>query len=106
MALFLIFFRYSEIAPTRSHIPVIPEYKDPKKLAEYLIYLDKNDDKYAEYFWWKPYYQVDDQTSERGKAYCDMCEALHLNNVKKESITKLHDWWTVKAQCKNVMKLR
>ena len=85
---------------------MIPKYKDPKKLADYLHYLDQNDDKYAEYFWWKSYYRVDEQTVERGKAYCDMCEALHLKDVKKESITQLHEWWTVKANCQNVMKLK
>ena len=95
---------YKDIAPYHSHISVIPDYKDPKALADYLYYLDANDDKYAEYFWWKYFYHNNNMAVQRAQAYCELCEALHMENLPREHITKLREWWVTEAKCQNGFK--
>ena len=95
---------YKETAPYHSYIAVAPDFKDPKALADHLLYLDQNDEKYAEYFWWKEFYVNTVNTFERGQSFCDLCEALHMENLPREHITKLKEWWVDQAQCKNVLK--
>ena len=96
---------YTEIAPTHSHIAVIPDYLDPKSLAEYLHFLDDDDSKYAEYFWWKPYYSNVKKAYDRGQAWCDLCEMLHTTGLEQKSIANLHELWTTSAKCGNVMRM-
>ena len=47
---------YSKMAPTKSYIDAT-QFESPKKLADYLTYLDKNITAYAEYFEWKNIFQ-------------------------------------------------
>ena len=42
---------YDTIAPPKSYINVF-DFKNVHELAEYLLYLDKNDTAYNEYFRW------------------------------------------------------
>ena len=98
-------FNYQDTAPYHSYISVVPEYKDPKALADYLHYLDTNDDKYAEYFWWKSFYHNYGNPDERAQGFCDLCEALHMENLPREHITKLREWWVTEAKCQNVFRL-
>ena len=43
---------YKLVAPENSYIH-IEDFESPKELAEYLLYLDSNDDEYNKYFEWK-----------------------------------------------------
>ena len=43
---------YKLVAPEHSYIH-IEDFEGPKELAEYLLYLDSNDDEYNKYFEWK-----------------------------------------------------
>ena len=45
------------MAPPHSHIN-IRDFDSPKELADYLLYLDKNDTAYLSYFWWKDHYRA------------------------------------------------
>ena len=47
---------YKTFAIPNSYIDV-QDFGSPKKLAEYLLYLDGNDTAYREYFTWKKHYQ-------------------------------------------------
>ena len=47
---------YDSILPPHSYINAM-EFGSPKDLAEYLKYLDQNEEKYLEYFWWRKHYQ-------------------------------------------------
>jgi len=42
-----------EFTPSNHSIINVDEFKGPKELAEFILYLDKNDEKYNEYFLWK-----------------------------------------------------
>ena len=46
-----------KIAPPHSYIDV-RDFKSPKHLADYLLYLDKNHTAYMSYFKWKEHYDV------------------------------------------------
>ena len=43
---------YKKKAPPKSYIDVL-DFESPKQLAEFLLKLDKNDEEYMSYFWWK-----------------------------------------------------
>nr|CAH0099095.1 unnamed protein product [Daphnia galeata] len=47
---------YDKIAPPHSFINAA-KFENMRKLADYLILLDKNDTLYNEYFWWKPFFE-------------------------------------------------
>ena len=43
---------YTKMAPPKSYIHV-NDFETPKHLADYLLFLDKKEDDYQSYFWWK-----------------------------------------------------
>ena len=43
---------YKKRAPPKSFIDVM-DFESPGHLAEFLLELDRNDDEYLSYFWWK-----------------------------------------------------
>ena len=53
--------QFNRVLPPNSYIDVM-DFDSPKALAEYLKYLDQNEDKYMEYFWWWKYYEWVRQT--------------------------------------------
>ena len=67
-----------KVAPPHSYIDV-RDFKSPKHLAEYLLYLDKNDEEYISYFHWKIYYKV--SMAHRDKdTLCEVCRYLTEDN--------------------------
>ena len=86
---------YSAIAPPHSYINAL-DYT-PKELAEYLTLLHLNDHLYAEYFWWKPHYQVFNSISLASNVFCDICEALH--RPKRKVVTGLQNWFVNSRHC-------
>jgi alpha-1,3-fucosyltransferase len=48
--------KYSKILPPHSYIDAL-DFQTPKHLAQYLEYLDENEDRYLEYFWWRDFYE-------------------------------------------------
>ncbi len=70
------------------------DYKTPKDLADYLIYLSNNKTAYNQYFMWKKYQSVN-LRSAKNHDLCKMCIKLHLESVfgiqyKSINITKLY----------------
>jgi len=49
---------YRAIAPEHSFINAL-DFSSPAKLAEYLHFLDENDELYLDYFDWKSHYRVE-----------------------------------------------
>ena len=64
-----------DVVPPGSFISV-QDFPSVKALAEYLLYLDKNDTAYNEYFSWKSKFAGQQKLRFRYAA-CDICEALH-----------------------------
>lgn len=66
---------YKTFAIPNSYIDV-QDFGSPKKLAEYLLYLDGNDTAYREYFNWKKHYQ-----HIAPKRACTLCKQLHNESL-------------------------
>lgn len=68
---------YSFYAPKSAFVNAL-DFKSPKDLADYLIYLDSNPDEYNSYFKWKKYVKMDERKSIGSGYLCEMCIKLHL----------------------------
>ncbi|KZS21878.1 Alpha--fucosyltransferase C [Daphnia magna] len=90
---------YAAIAPPHSYINAL-DYT-PHQLAEYLNELDRNDTLYAEYFWWKPHYRVNNLYETNRQVFCDLCEALHSTPLEKSTVKGLQTWYMKQAYCVN-----
>ena len=88
-----------KIAPPNSYIDV-RDFKSPKHLAEYLLYLDKNDTAYMEYFNWRRDYRV--KSGPRASLFCQLCRFLHTNNSPK--IMDFNFWFFNKSECNDPYK--
>ena len=87
-----------KMTPPHSYIDT-RHFKSPKHLAEYLLYLDKNDEEYMSYFAWRKYYEV--LRNRRGPIalFCRLCKYLHT--VKSSKIVENYaDWYFNKSGCK------
>ena len=85
---------YSEFAPEKSFIDV-RDFESVEKVSEYLLYLDKNETAYAEYFEWKNYFSISDNSDD---VFCQLCQALHEDATPKV-YQDLHQWWQTDANC-------
>ncbi|XP_040574510.1 alpha-(1,3)-fucosyltransferase C [Lepeophtheirus salmonis] len=90
---------YKSIAPPHSYISVY-DHANPKKVAKYLQYLDDNDEKYAEFFWWKDYYEIRNQAEDRAQSYCKLCEDLW--NSPPKVYDNIENWWVRQSFCKKI----
>ncbi len=70
------------MAPPHSYIDV-KDFASVKDLADYITFLDNNDQAYISYFWWKPHYKVMIRQNTRYSyasekhSVCEMCKKLH-----------------------------
>lgn len=76
------------------------DFSSVKALADYLIYLDKNDTAYNEYFNWKSKYELN---KDRGWVFadiwvCDICRKLHTDYSVKV-YNNLSDFWSREKDC-------
>ncbi|XP_039258879.2 4-galactosyl-N-acetylglucosaminide 3-alpha-L-fucosyltransferase FUT5-like [Styela clava] len=71
---------YEAIAPTGSFI-YAEDFSSMKELAEYIVYLDQNDDAYLEYLEWTTMKPSELPEYGRQTGWCQICRALHGINV-------------------------
>ncbi|XP_018010964.1 glycoprotein 3-alpha-L-fucosyltransferase A [Hyalella azteca] len=93
---------YEETAPPHSFINVF-DFPSVRHLADYLIYLDKNDTAYNEYFQWKINYEaVNSETNfythNKSVSWCQLCEKLHTDKEVRIH-TDLHEWTSPSPSC-------
>jgi hypothetical protein len=79
---------YEKFAPHKSYIN-INDYESPLKLAQYLNYLDKNDNDYIKYFDW-----INNYGTYRLSQWCQLCQKLNDVTEPEKSYSNLTDWWT------------
>ena len=77
---------YETIAPNTSYINV-NDFKNPKDLAKYLLLLDKNDDKYLDYFQWFDKVKYYEQNWR-----CELCKMLHDENLPHKVYKNVTQW--------------
>ncbi len=105
--------QYKKIALKNSYIDA-QVFNTPKSLADYLIYLNKNDTAYFEYFDSKlrlfetlqTHVNSDNETYEEPRddftPFCHMCQKLHDQNYlnsDKNSIVKISKWFNPSTEC-------
>ena len=88
-----------KVAPPHSYIDV-RDFKSPKHLAQYLLYLDKNDDEYMSYFKWKQNYKMTLGDIHSTPVFCQLCEYLFKNNTRKV-YRSFNSWFFKESQCEN-----
>ncbi|XP_078381357.1 LOW QUALITY PROTEIN: glycoprotein 3-alpha-L-fucosyltransferase A-like [Oculina patagonica] len=87
-----------DVVPQGSFISV-QDFPSVKALAEYLMYLDKNDTAYNEYFSWKQEF-VYEQRSRFRYAACDICDALHNECLKPKVYHDIFKtFWNEEVDC-------
>ncbi|XP_035691978.1 alpha-(1,3)-fucosyltransferase 7-like [Branchiostoma floridae] len=82
---------YERVAPPNSFIHV-DDFGSPEALANYLKYLDQNDDEYNRYFAWKtaPPKNLPDYESR----FCEVCKKLlQVSRTERKVYTDLDRWW-------------
>ncbi|XP_066273253.1 alpha-(1,3)-fucosyltransferase 7-like [Branchiostoma lanceolatum] len=82
---------YERVVPPNSFIHV-DDFESPEALANYLKYLDQNDDKYNEYFAWKtkPPKTLPDFESR----FCEVCKKLlEAPPTERKVYTDVDKWW-------------
>ncbi|XP_078666669.1 alpha-(1,3)-fucosyltransferase 7-like [Branchiostoma floridae x Branchiostoma belcheri] len=82
---------YERLAPPHSYIHV-DDFKSPKQLANYLMMLDKDKDKYNSYFKWKT--QPPKNIPLEEGVWCNLCRELTNRCPNKRKLyTNLRGWF-------------
>ena len=88
------FVDYEAFLPPKSYIDV-QNFTSPKHLADYLIFLDQNDDLYDEYFAWKESYHC---ISGMLDYVCRMCKYFH-DHFNDHQVRDLKQIWNPDRDC-------
>ena len=79
---------YSQVAPPHSFINAL-DFESPRKLAEYLNFLDKNSSEYLKYFQWKSGYTTSGYGAHIRPGLCRLC-AILCNGFEITFISEKH----------------
>jgi hypothetical protein len=87
---------YSYFVPKSGYINSL-DFKSPKHLVEYLIYLDSNRTAYNDYFKWKRHVTFHEKIITNSiNVMCDICIRLHMDDqfgVKRQVLGNLSNYW-------------
>ncbi len=84
---------YSQIAPPHSYVNVL-DFASLRGLAAHLRRLHEDDAKFAEYFWWRDYYETRKTGNFVQAYYCEICRRLHNPEEEaKSSKDNFSQWW-------------
>lgn len=89
------------LLPPRSFLHV-DDFASVEALADYLRYLDRNNERYLKYHEWRDSYKVINEHGYFGSAskhYCRVCEALHYNPSASKVYEKLEEFWNKNRDC-------
>ena len=88
--------RYDHYIPSTGYIDV-RNFTSPRKLAEYIDYLDRNTTAYLEYFQWRQYALH----IKIPKYMCELCLKLFLDDKdqKQQTLEHIDEYWNRKNQC-------
>ena len=81
---------YSVVGPPNSFINT-KDFPTVEKLANYLLYLDKNDDEYIKYLEYKEHYILDNISGFR-TSFCRLCEKLNNPSEPYKVYDNLEKW--------------
>ena len=96
---------YKALAIPGSYINVF-DFSSLKELADYLLYLDQNDDEYNKYFEWKNRYKVGGCLRGLNMAnhypwMCDICAAANNSTIfnQPKFYKKIQDFYDPEKKC-------
>ena len=87
-----------KVAPPHSYIDV-RDFTSPQHLAQYLLYLDKNNTEYVSYFYWKKHYEVISGHYSMTHVFCMFCKFLHQNNTI-HVLDDFKEWFYNRSGCR------
>ncbi len=88
---------YTQVAPPHSFINAL-DFESPRKLAEFLHFLDKNSTEYFKYFAWKPLYKTFGYWAHAEPGLCKLCAMLN-GAIPFESHEDFMSWWYPPGTC-------
>lgn len=91
---------YDYYVPRSGYINAL-DFKSPKDLAKYLLYLDSNKTAYNSYFKWKKHVQFVHNQPHEG-TFCEMCLRLNLDYYRQQETNIIKDlslFWSKKRDC-------
>lgn len=89
------------LLPPRSYL-YADDFADVNALADYLRYLDRDDERYLGYHEWRDRYRVINEHGYFGSVsrhYCRVCEALHYNPAVPKVYARLEHFWSKEKDC-------
>ena len=86
---------YAQYAPPNSYVNVA-DFRSPKDLADYLLFISKNDALYNKYFDWKKNYRV---VRKPLNGWCDLCQKLNDPTMQSKSYESIARWWYDDVPC-------
>ncbi|XP_066953139.1 alpha-(1,3)-fucosyltransferase C-like [Macrobrachium rosenbergii] len=89
---------YTAKLPPKSYIDALA-FPTAKSLAVYLMFLNKNDAAYNEYFRWKAYHQFPSEWGLLAKPWCELCARLHDDQSQK--VYDISKWFIEDSRCIN-----
>lgn len=91
---------YERFAPPHSSNNVT-DFGSAKELVGFLHQLDKKNEEYLSYFWWRDFYRVvSDEHRMRMASFCDLCALLNDEDRESQYQEDLDQWWNKKANTK------
>ena len=81
---------YTKFAPPHSYINALVDFKSPKELADYLLFLNSNDQLYARYFDWRKDYTI---SIFDPKGWCHLCKLVNDLTVPNKVYSDIQHWW-------------
>ncbi|KAM8976264.1 alpha-(1,3)-fucosyltransferase 4 [Pelodytes ibericus] len=84
-------YNYEMFIPRNSFIHV-DDFSSPRKLARYLMLLDKNTHLYRRYFTWKRHYDIH-ESSFWDEHYCSACKAVKTAGNHYRTASDLASWF-------------
>lgn len=91
------------LLPPKSFLHVL-DFASPLALADYLKYLNRNEDEYLKYHEWRRDYAIVNEHGYFGSAsfhYCRLCEALNHDHGRPKVYNNLSSFWNVETDCDN-----
>ena len=80
---------YWKMVAPYSYIDV-NDFSTVKDLADYLIYLNNNEEEYLAYFKWKDKFEIH---GNDGNSYCQLCQKLNNPNESQKIYDNMWNWF-------------
>ena len=78
----------------------INDFSSPKHLADYLNVVDRDLDRYEQYFNWRKNASSWREMPYNSRFVCQLCEKLHDTSLPSSFYDNIQDWWYKKSYCK------